>query len=104
MPLIHVMCVPSIDHSKKVTWKGRGREEERGRKGEMGGRERGLAIVMQAIDTKRDVACTFLMCAWFSLIFALSVHTVISSCECTCIHVFVCTYIMWYLHVQYMYM
>ena len=59
MPLIHVMCVPSIDHSKKVTWKGRGREEERGRKGEMGGRERGLAIAMQAIDTKRDVACTF---------------------------------------------
>ena len=78
------MCVPSIDHSKKVTWKGRGREEEReeerGRKGEMGGRERGLAIAMQAIDTKRDVACTFFMSTWFSLIFALSVHTVISSC------------------------
>ena len=73
MSLIHVMCVPSINHSKQVTWKGRGREGGRKRGG---GRERGIAIAMQAIDTKRDVACTFyFMSAWFSLIFALSVHT-----------------------------
>ena len=56
MSLIHVMCVPSISHSKQVTWKGRGREGGRKRGG---GRERGIAIAMQAIDTKRDVAYTF---------------------------------------------